>query len=91
MSVIHSAQSLKVKQETWAGLSKLNTVICPNKRTERRLTPSIRMRPWLLLKLRDITSPQRKACYKNANVQLASSGTWEGKLHATAAGGDMLF
>lgn len=48
--------------------------------TERRLTPSIQMRPWLLLKLPDmsISSSQRKACYENADVQLAPSGTWEG-------------
>lgn len=54
--------------------------------TARRLTPSIRMRPWLLLKLPDmsITSPQRKACYKNANVPLAPAGTWEGEVHAAA-------
>lgn len=54
--------------------------------TARRLTPSIWMRPWLLLKLPDmaITSPQKKACYENANVQLAPAGTWEGKLHAAA-------
>lgn len=49
--------------------------------TERRLTPSIRMHPWLLLKLlgMSITSSQRKARYENADVQLAPSGTWEGK------------
>ena len=92
MSVTHTAQSLKVEQDTGAGLSKLNTVICPNKMTERRLTPSIRMRPCLLLKLpgMSITSPQRKARYKNANVQLAPAGTREGKLHAPAVRGDVL-
>lgn len=38
MSVIHTAQSLKVKQKTRAGHSKLNTVIRPNKMTEQTHT-----------------------------------------------------
>jgi len=58
--------------------------------TARRLTPSIRMGPWLLLELpaRSTASPQRKACYKNANVQLVPAGTREGTLHAAALRGD---
>lgn len=38
MSVIHTAQSLKVKQKTWVGHSKLNTVIRPSKMTEHTHT-----------------------------------------------------
>lgn len=38
MSVIHTAESLKVKQKTRVGHSKLNTIIRPNKMTEQTHT-----------------------------------------------------
>lgn len=62
-------------------------MICPSEMTEVRLPCRIGMYPWLVQKSVSlaITCPQRRACYKNVNVQPVPAGMGEGKVHAPAA------